>query len=283
MRARKAFKKSATGVAAKPRAKLRKGVANILNKTEKKVNKQLSVTKDKLVPAERSEKIVPAKDARLNASGNRRGMHNRDNPPSSEHMRKLRGMRKLYGTKMPVPVCNTCAYSTNCPSFKPGYECAFVPFLQSHKIDSLDDIMEAMENLVESGMQRMHLAAIMERLSGGAPSAELSEGHAMLFGQLEKLHSIKREGESGPGGGESGEGIIKKLFGGTKILIDATASHQDELKNIEEVLVTDEGSNSHATGTADQELEDEYEAQLKEDEDGPAMKTVNVSGLSPDN
>src|SRR5690606_22368186 len=116
---------------------------------EKKINERLKKLGGKLVvPAPTSLSKQEQLALGVNAAGDKRGLHQRENPPSSEHMKKIRAMRKFYGKQMPVPVCNSCAFSTNCPQFKPNYECAFTPFLHSHSVRSTDDLIEGMENIV---------------------------------------------------------------------------------------------------------------------------------------
>ena len=190
-----------------------------LGKVEKKLNVQLST---RPIPAAPSQALTKP-DGRIS-----NGKHMKSNPPSSEQMQKVRAMRKFYGKHMPVPACNTCAFSTNCPQYKADYECAFIPFLNAHKVETVEDIMLAMENSLEANVQRLHLATIFERLSGGAPSAELSESYAMMFQQLSQLHEIKKNGGlAAPSSGRSS--TITQLFGDINLLVQATASHHKEI------------------------------------------------------
>lgn len=177
-------------------------------------------------PLDRDE----ARELGVARDGTLKGLHNRDNPPSSEHMRKIRAMRRFYGKQMPVPQCSTCAFSANCPQFKAGHECAFKPFLQSHKVDSVSDLMFYMKELLGANMQRLHLATIFERLTGGTPSSELSESYAMLFQQLQQLHTL--ETEQGPelSVTTDDKSIIAKLFGGTNKLVAATEQQTRDIQ-----------------------------------------------------
>jgi hypothetical protein len=187
--------------------------------------KALSKVSKKLKPALHS--LPDARKEKPDAS-DKRGHHNKINPPSSDHMKKIRAMRQIYGKQTPRLQCNTCQFSTNCPSFKAGYECAYTPFLAAHKIDSLEDIIDSMRNVVGANMQRLHLASLFERLSGGMPSSELNEGYAMMLQQLATL----KEAEQGTPPTVSTKGkdsIIGSLFGNINILVQTTGSHREEI------------------------------------------------------
>jgi hypothetical protein len=149
-------------------------------------------------------------------------MHNAENPPDSERMRKIRAMRKIYNKQMPTLACNSCAYASSCPQFKAGYECAFNPFLNSHKVETPEDLMNYMQDLVAANFRRAQQATIMETLSGGAPSLELTESLAMLFNMTRDLHDkMSEEGTSVTVETED-DSIIRRLFGSSENLLGET-------------------------------------------------------------
>lgn len=160
----------------------------------------------------------------VNAKGNRRGMNNVENPPSSEHMRKIRAMRKIYNKQMPELQCSGCAFSAQCPQYRAGYKCAFTAFFNSHQIDSPEDLMVSMKELLAANMRRVHQASMMETLTGTMPSAEVSEAYNMLFMQLKSLYDKMAPSAEIEMTSEDGT-IIGRLFGDLGNLVQTT--HED--------------------------------------------------------
>ena len=189
--------------------------------SERKRKEQLALA----APAARE--VAPVSGAkvtvRMNVSGNMRGMHAAGD---SAHMKKVRAMRRFYNKQMPVLQCSGCAFAASCPQYKAGYECAFLPFLDSHNVDSESDLIEAMKVMVSGNMRRAHLATLMETLSGGAPSLETSEALNLTFMQLKGLHETmtKSQGEVTVEGDET---IIGRLFGNVGNLLDHTRKAVD--------------------------------------------------------
>lgn len=208
---------------------------NILARAEKKLAERAEEVKKTgttlTIKVKRPLAVNEARELGVARNGTQMGLHNRENPPSSEHMRKIRAMRRFYGKQMPVPQCSTCAFSANCPQFKAGHECAFKPFLQSHKVDSVQDLMFYMKELLGSNLQRLHLATIFERLTGGTPSSELSESYAMLFQQLQQLHALESDSKTADiTVTTDDQSVIAKLFGGTNKLVVETARQRKEIE-----------------------------------------------------
>jgi hypothetical protein len=160
----------------------------------------------------------------LNSAGNKRGLHMReeDEEEASERMKKVRAMRRFYNKQLPVLQCNGCAYSAQCPQYRAGYECAFLPILNSHKIDSISDLIHYMRELTAANMRRVQLGLTMETMSGGAPSLENSEALAMAFTQLKELHTIATKHDAEVEIETDDSSIIGQIFGGLKNLIRDT-------------------------------------------------------------
>lgn len=187
------------------------------------------VSRDELRP---TRIPVPAGSTKvtLNITGNRRGMHNVDNPPSSEVMAKNRAMRRLYNKKMPQLNCSNCQFSAQCPQFRAGYVCAFTPFLNSHKIETEEDLLFYAKEFLTVGIQRSQQAIIMERLTGAAPSLELTEGLAYQFNQLMQLYTTMQKANQVSLTVESGDqGIISRLFGNLESLIGNTTKAKENM------------------------------------------------------
>lgn len=170
--------------------------------------------------------LSPSTKIKLNISGNRRGMHNADNPPDSEEMRRRRSMRRLWNKHLPALACSNCQFSAQCPQFKAGYECSFLPFLNSHKIDNEHDLIFYAKELLGENLKRAQLTMIMERLSGASPSLDVSEALMALFTQLMQMHERLTKPDTQVEIESSDGTIIGKLFGGIdKLLGDTRASH----------------------------------------------------------
>lgn len=165
--------------------------------------------------------LLPPSDPALNKSGDRRGINRRENPPSSDEMRKVRAMRKFYNKKMPVLACSNCAFAQQCPQYRAGYECAFTPFLNSHRIESVEDLVHYMKELLGATMRRAHLTMIMETLTGASPSLEVSEALGLAFQNLTKFHEVVTAQDSLSVEIDDPDGsLIGKLFGGLGNLVE---------------------------------------------------------------
>ena len=170
---------------------------------------------------------APTTKVTVNVSGNLRGMHLAGN---SEEMRRRRAMRQFYNKQMPVLSCSTCAFSSTCPQFKAGYQCAYLPFLDSHRIESEQDLIQAMQTVAGASVRRMHLATLMETLSGGAPSLETTEALALTFQQLAKLHEISAQ-QTSVTVETNDSGIIGRIFNGLESLVESTRqAHQTPIE-----------------------------------------------------
>jgi hypothetical protein len=170
--------------------------------------------------------VLTEGDSEVNVSGNKRGMHLKG---SSEKMRALRAMRRIYRNKqLPVLQCSSCAYAQQCPSFKAGYECAYLPFLNSHNIDSEADTIFYLREMITAKIRRDQLGTIMETMSGAAPSLELSESMQMTIESLFKLHERMQETSESEISVEGDKSIIGHLFGNVENLLSDTKSAQLE-------------------------------------------------------
>jgi hypothetical protein len=174
-------------------------------------------------------RVQPKTKVTVNVSGNRRGMHNAENPPSSEQMRKARAMRKLWNPQMPKLHCSNCQFSAQCPKYRAGYECAFLPFMDSHTIESEDDLVFYMKEILAMGVSRIQQIVIMERLSGARPSLEVSEAIAYQFNQLLQLHtSMQKANQVSISVETEDKSVISRLFGDLGALMDSTREAKEK-------------------------------------------------------
>ena len=170
---------------------------------------------------------VPTTRVKLNVKGNRRGMHMQDNPPDSEEMKRRRAMRRLWNKKMPSLHCSNCQFSAQCPQFKAGFECAFLPFLNSHRVENENDLLFYAKELCGEGVKRAQLMILMERLSGAKPDIDTTEALSHVFQQVMLLHQRMTEKDEATLEVESTDGtIIGRLFGNLDKLLGQTRTQQ---------------------------------------------------------
>lgn len=127
---------------------------------------------------------------------------------------------KLWNKNMPRLSCNSCAMTAQCPQYRAGYECAFLPFLHGHTIESESDLMHYAKELAKENVRRVQVGMMMETMTGQQPSVELSEQSALAFGQLMQLHErvTARMEVQGDGDGS----ILNNIFGDMRNLMAHT-------------------------------------------------------------
>lgn len=115
-------------------------------------------------------------------------------PALPDEDRKWRA-RSFNGRHLPLLQCNVCSLSRVCPKFKAGYECAYVPLLNSHEVHNTDDLLKYMKLMCGNQMKRVQLMNIHEAATGSMPSVETTEAMSMAFQQLKELHKLITENE----------------------------------------------------------------------------------------
>lgn len=109
--------------------------------------------------------------------------------------KKVKKPKNIYSEKYPKLVCNTCYASQNCPEFKAGYVCAFNKMFKRFDCRNTDDVLEAMQGLVNLNSERLQRVAIFEMLDGGMPDGNLT----MLIDQqmrlLSNIQNVNRQVE----------------------------------------------------------------------------------------
>jgi len=205
----------------------------MLKKPSSRSEKSSLIKKKALSYKKKTTKLIPREGIgeEEEPKKSKRGENNKGN---SEHMKKIRGMRKFYNKAMPKLSCNSCSFQGSCPKFKAGYECAFIPFLQSHDIRDEKDLMGEMRNIVTANVQRMHLAATFETLGGGAPSLELTEQMNGTFNQMKELYNLMMDVEESEAEFTDEQSLVSQLFGDLNSLIGSVAEAQDEIDQIPE-------------------------------------------------
>lgn len=141
-----------------------------------------------------------------------------------ERAKEIRKLRTTYGKRLPALACDNCPYAQQCGYFKPGYECAFGEVIKGIKLETEQDLQDAMTRIAEANMTTAELGLIQQRLAGGVIDDKTSGRLDSAFGQLAELARMKLNGKGGlPSGSESisGQGIIEKLFGGLARVMEA--------------------------------------------------------------
>lgn len=142
--------------------------------------------------------------------------------------------RSFFGRHLTTLQCNNCTISRVCPKFKAGYECAYLPYLNSHKIETAGDLIRYMKQFAENSMRRAQLMSIQESASGGMPSLEASEALDMAFKQLKDLHTVITEENEESVELEGSHSLIGSIFGGMKAkkLLEETR----EMKRVDPIV-----------------------------------------------
>jgi len=103
---------------------------------------------------------------------------------------KKRSKKSLLGAHVPKLACDTCAFHSACPYFKPGYACALMPLFEGHTLETEEDLAHYMVKVAEAEVQRAQQAVVMERLSGGALDKETSKQLDIAYNRMERLYSM---------------------------------------------------------------------------------------------
>lgn len=86
----------------------------------------------------------------------------------------VRKPKNIYSDKYPKLACNTCYSAQTCPEFKEGYVCAYNKMFKRFDCRNANDVIEAMQGMVNMNMERMQRVAIFEMLDGGMPDSNLT-------------------------------------------------------------------------------------------------------------
>lgn len=157
--------------------------------SEEEVRQELTKILPKALPS--GESVAPEIDALDDEIFNQTGIV----PIRDEKGRFLKGQKKvkkpknIYSDKYPKLVCDTCYAAQTCPQFKAGYVCAFNKMFKRFDTRNMDDIIEAMQGMVNLNLERMQRLAIFEMLDGGMPDANLS---AMIDQNMRLLINLKQ-------------------------------------------------------------------------------------------
>ena len=164
--------------------------------------------------------------------------------------KKVRKPKNIYSEKYPKLVCNTCYASQNCPEFKEGYVCAFNKMFKRFDCRNTEDILEAMQGMVNMNMERMQRVAIFEMLDGGMPDGNLTAmidqnmRLMMNMKQVMQQQEVVRQTRVVTADGTTTEttqvnssqpGILERLFMSNLGKNKQTASGDEDINNIIEV------------------------------------------------
>lgn len=159
--------------------------------SEEEVKQQITNILPKLLPEGNSE--APEIDNLDEEIFNNTGII----PIRDEKGRFIKGQRQvkkpknIYSDKYPKLACDTCYAAQTCPQFKAGYVCAFNKMFKRFDSRNMNDVLEAMQGMVNLNLERMQRLAIFEMLDGGMPDANLSgmiEQNMRLLMNLKQLY-----------------------------------------------------------------------------------------------
>jgi hypothetical protein len=139
--------------------------------------------------------------------------------------------------------CDTCYVAANCPLMEPGSACKFsLPV----EIRTKEQLMSAMQSVVEMQMQRVAFARYAEELEGGYPDQTVSGEIDRLFANIARMRDIndnrdflKVQIET-----RGNAGVLSRLFGEQNVpkaeeFIDAQSAEEALGSVIEDAQVVD--------------------------------------------
>lgn len=88
--------------------------------------------------------------------------------------KKVRKPKNMYSEKYPKLACDTCYKSGDCPDYKPGYVCAFNKMFKRFDTRDISDVVDAMQSMANSNLERMQRAMMFEIMDGGMATPEVS-------------------------------------------------------------------------------------------------------------
>ena len=139
----------------------------------------------------------------------------------------IKGPRPFWNKHMPRLACDNCAFVAQCPQYRAGHECAFLPFLHGHEIKDERDLLEYAKHLASENMRRAHQTLMMETMTGASPSVETSEQLSMAMDQLLKLHQRITDSKVKGTMTVHGPGVVAQLFG----TVDDLMEHVNNARN----------------------------------------------------
>lgn len=238
----KITQKSKTNLSSKP--KLRIKLSRVASKS---IAQTMSLKKPFKSPQDKSlppslKSTLPADKSLLNqalAQGNTRTL-----ATSDDNIRKIKAMRRFYNKQTPDLACNSCSFASSCPQYRAGYTCAFLPLLNSHKIESIEDVEFYLKELLASNLRRAHLTMMMETMSGGQPSLETSEALNLVYAQLNSLHERMKDTDASLEIESDDSSIVSRLFGDIGKLIADTKQASNEVIEVTPIVQSEEDDNS---------------------------------------
>ena len=101
--------------------------------------------------------------------------------------------KNIYSEKYPKLACSTCYAGQTCPHFKEGYVCAFNKMFKRFDCRDANDVLEAMNGMVNMNMERMQRVAIFEMLHGGMPDQSLTNMIDQNMRLLMNMRTLQNE------------------------------------------------------------------------------------------
>ena len=234
----KITQKAKTNLSSKPKLRIR--LSRVASKSIAQTMSLKTASKspqDKSLKSSPSSTLSPAKS--LSNAALTQGIP-RTLATSDDNVRKIKAMRRFYNKQTPDLACNSCSFASSCPQYRAGYTCAFLPLLNSHKIESIEDVEFYLKELLASNLRRAHLTMMMETMSGGQPSLETSESLNLVYAQLNSLHERMKDSDASLEIESDDTSIVGRLFGDIGKLISDTKQASNEVIDVSPLTETQE-------------------------------------------
>lgn len=102
--------------------------------------------------------------------------------------RLVRKPKNIYSDKFPKLVCDTCYKAGDCPEYKEGYVCKFHKLFTQFDTRDTEDVLEAMQTMVNFNIGRMQRMMMFEIMDGGMADQAVS---ALIDQNIRLLNGIK--------------------------------------------------------------------------------------------
>ena len=155
--------------------------------------------------------------------------------------------KNIYSKKFPKFACDTCLAAAKCPEYKAGYVCAYHKLFSGFDTRNANDIIQAMQGMVNHNISRMQKAMLLETINGtvDADVTALIDQNTKLLQNLMKMYdsrsatvvrqtrTMQADGTvnetmqvSNPQGG----GILEKLFANMHSKSEDKSSDEDVIE-----------------------------------------------------
>lgn len=102
--------------------------------------------------------------------------------------------KKLYSNVFPKMACDTCLNAQRCPEYKAGYVCAYNDMFNRYDTRDMNDVIQAMQGIVDFSLGRLQRGMMSEMINGGVPDPNVSNMMNQSMGLLTQLQRMYASG-----------------------------------------------------------------------------------------